>query len=122
ARPLDVAGTTILALGATDLLLHVCVHGSRPRDESHLQWVADAVTVARTGGIDWDRLVRQARSRRVTLPVRETLAYLSQRWAVDVPPDVLAAPGRTTVTWRDRLVYRARSGPPGRSPLPSSTA
>jgi hypothetical protein len=70
--------------------------------------VADAVTLVRQSpSLDWDRLVRQAIRCRLVLPLRATLAYLRERWALPIPASVLARLERAPVSVIDRMAFRA---------------
>ena len=45
--------------------------------------------IMNTALIDWDRLITQARKRRLMLPLKGTLDYLHSRLAAPVPPEIL---------------------------------
>ncbi len=106
--PMTVAGAETRTLGATDQLLHVCVHGARDNRAAPLRWAADAMLVLRAGPIDWDRLLALARRHALTLPLRDTLARLAARLDAPVPPDVLRALAREPVSPLYRLEHAAR--------------
>lgn len=56
------AGTTVATLSPEDLLLYLCVHGSRHL-WLRLQWICDvAQLVRRHATMDWDRVVEQAKT------------------------------------------------------------
>ena len=70
--------------------------------------------LARAGdGFDWDRLVQEARSRQLTLPVREGLASMRQDMAIVVPVAVQQALRTTPVSLTERLAFNAQSVKPG---------
>ena len=80
AVPVVVGGVDTLAPAPSDQLLLVCVH-ARPRvPDPPVRWVAESLTVLRGGGVEWERVVATARAGRVTLPLAEALAYLSERF------------------------------------------
>lgn len=107
---------TTRALNPTDQLLHVCIHGARWNSTPPIRWIADAMTVLTTcqGEIDWDRLIAQARKRRLALPLRETLGYLQSAFDAPVPLEALRNIQGTPVPWIERIEYRVNNGPPTR--------
>jgi hypothetical protein len=62
----SLAGTTIRSFDATDMLLILCVHGSKHRWEK-LKWVCDVAELLRAhqDTIDWPELHRNATTQRV---------------------------------------------------------
>jgi hypothetical protein len=59
--PVPFAGTTVLNLPPEDLLLLLCVHGSKHLWE-RLEWICDIAELCRTHQkIDWARILEQAR-------------------------------------------------------------
>jgi hypothetical protein len=103
------------ALCPTDQLLHVCVHGARWNEVPSLRWVADASAVLETHGpdIDWDRLVRQTRARRLVLPVREALGFLSEALGAPVPGSALSALRRSPISALERVDHGLKQRPRG---------
>jgi Uncharacterised nucleotidyltransferase len=96
------------ALGPADELLNVCVSGARTSPWQNLQWLADAAVVLRThGDLDWDRVLRQAESRRAVLRLRDALVYLVRTIGAPVPEQVLSRLDRVAATRRERLAHRA---------------
>lgn len=96
------------ALGPAEELLNVCVSGARPSAWQNLQWLADATTVMRgQAELDWDRVLRQAESRRAVLRLRDALVYLVHTVGAPVPEDVLSRLDRVAATRRERLAHRA---------------
>ena len=94
AVPATVESVKTLALDATDHLFHACVHGARWQREPPLRWVADATLLARTGAVEWDRLIGLGERHRLVLPLLHALRYLESRRLVAVPdsiPERLAA-------------------------------
>jgi len=111
--PLDFEGVATRTLGPADQLLHLCVHGSRRARRPSLLWVPDALLVLRAGGIDWTRLVAEARRRRVVLRVAAMLAYLVRNFAAPVPGEVLGRLEALPVGWLEGLEYRVGNRPQG---------
>jgi hypothetical protein len=102
--------------GRADQLLHVCVHGARWDVVPPVRWIPDAVTIVNvaTGSgeeIDWHHLTTQTRKLRLTLPLRDALAYLRDSWNVAVPPAVLRSLQETPVSRSERIEHAARIRP-----------
>jgi hypothetical protein len=113
--PAEIGGAATRTLNPSDHLLHVCVHGAKWNDTSPVRWVADAMMILRSQKfkIDWDRLVRQARQRRLTLPLRDTLHYLHQSLGAPVPLDVLRELQDAPTSSLERRFYKIGLGPNG---------
>lgn len=107
AVPCDVGGVAIRALGAEDLFTVVCAHAAQWAPISPVRWVADALTILRreSGTFDWVRVTAQAARWNVVPHLAETLGYLRERWAVEVPATVFNEFATTCVTAVDRRAY-----------------
>jgi hypothetical protein len=103
------------ALNPTDQLLHVCVHGAVRNVVPPFRWAADAMAILRTSEaeIDWDRLGAQAERRRLILPLRDTLDFLSRVLNAPIPVATLSRLHNMPVSWVERIEYQAVSEPPG---------
>jgi hypothetical protein len=112
ALPLEVHGVPTLALNPTDQLFHLCAHGSHWSQISPIRWAADAVTVLECsqGDIDWERLVRLARSRLLVLPLREALSYLRHGLDAPIPDEVLSELNAIRTPMMEHLEHRFRQG------------
>jgi hypothetical protein len=119
AVELTIGGERTKALCPTDELLHACVHGAAWNPVPPIRWAADALTLLGSGGdlIDWERLVAQARRRRVTVALGEGLAYLGDRFGAAVPASVVEELSRTRTRLHERIGHRAAQS----SPSPVST-
>jgi hypothetical protein len=113
ARPITIGGATTLALCPADQLLHVIAHGFRRSTVPPVRWVADAVTVIRASGrgLDWDRLIAQARQRRLTRIVGASLAYVAASFDVPVPAAVIRVLEKSPASINERLERWARTRP-----------
>ena len=113
----SIGGAKVRALCATDELLLACAHGAAWDRVPPVRWAADALTVlgAAEGAIDWDRLVSEARTRRLTAALAEALAYLRDRFAAAGPASVVTELRSTRRRLHERIGYRAELAPP--SPL-----
>lgn len=93
-----------------DLLIRACVAGATGGAVRQIQWVADAVTIlSREREVDWDYIVRTARSQRLTLPLQAALGYLTWLLGTQVPPDVQQALATTPRTRREFAAHRMSS-------------
>ncbi|MDT9600473.1 nucleotidyltransferase domain-containing protein [Sphingosinicella rhizophila] len=92
AVPLDVSGVPVLRPSATDLLLHVLIHGMRWNMAPPMRWVADAAMILRgSEAVDWDRMIAFAARYRLTQRLSLALTYLKERFEIPVPDPVVAA-------------------------------
>jgi hypothetical protein len=107
AEPFELLGRATLVPCATDQLLIVCVHGLRYNADFGPSWAADAITLLRARAIDWDRLVADARRRRLTAPVTAALCYLADEYDAAVPASALSDLRATPTKRSDRLAHRA---------------
>lgn len=111
--PAEIGGVATRTLNPSDHLLHVCVHGAKWNDTVPVRWVADAMMILRAQKykVDWDRLVRQARQRHLTLPVGDTLGYLQQMLGAPIPMEALRDLQNTSTSSLERRFYQIRLGP-----------
>jgi hypothetical protein len=89
SRPLHFEGLLSRALAPADQLLHLCVHASRRANRPQLLWIPDALLVLQAGGIEWSRLVAEARARRFVMRAAAMLAYLRRNFTAPIPEGVL---------------------------------
>jgi Uncharacterised nucleotidyltransferase len=106
SRPSLFNARPVRTLDPADQLLHICVHGAAWNSLSHIRWIADAVIVIRaTPDLNWERLLRQAEKRKLTLMVRGALNYIDRHFDGLVPAAVLSEIARTKVTFFEKLEY-----------------
>ena len=112
AIDVEFNGFPTRSLNATDQLLHACVHGAKWNDTSSLRWVADAMFIVRSQKfeVDWSRLLCQARTRRLTLPMADTLGYLNDLLNACIPLEVIDELRRSPASRSDHWFYRVRLG------------
>ncbi len=93
AQQVELLGVKTRALCPSDELLLVILHGLRWNASPTYRWVVDAALLCSgaIGPIDYDRLVGQARKRRVTVALRTGLEYLQRRIDVAIPLECLRA-------------------------------
>jgi len=90
--PIDVGGARTRRPSATDMLLHIVIHGIRPNVMPPIRWVPDAVMVIRSGEtIEWERLVQFSIDHGISARMKLGLGYLKDRLQVDIPAEVLQA-------------------------------
>jgi hypothetical protein len=94
------------------MLLQVCAHGAAWHRSPMIRWVGDAMMVMRsTPDLDWDRLVAQARKRRLTLTLSGALEYLGSAFAAPVPAGVLGGLRGSSHGLTERFATRAADRP-----------
>jgi hypothetical protein len=92
--PIEIGGIETRRPSATDMLLHVVIHGIRPNEMPPIRWIPDAVMIIRSGEtIDWDRLAQFALDHAISARMKLGLDYLKDRLGVDIPAHVLARLG-----------------------------
>ena len=85
ALPATVRGVAIQSQNSEDQLLGICANGMQAKDASFFARVGDAMTLlnAFDWELDWDRLLYQAKKRRLKLAVLNVLDYL--QYDLDAP-------------------------------------
>jgi len=114
AHEVKIQDLPTVTLNPTDQLLHVCVHGAVWDAVPHVRWVADAMMILKVAKseIDWSRLLIQARKRQLVIPLRETFAYLRDKFDAPVSAETLKALQNTPASNREYRVYRYSTSPP----------
>ena len=89
--PVQLRGVATRALCPADELLLTILHGLRWAPRPVYRWVVDATMIARglSGPVDFDRLVKQARRRRVAPAVLAGLLYVREIAEVEIPDAAL---------------------------------
>ncbi len=95
---------------ATELLLHVIVHGASFNLMPPIRWIADAAQVMRRAPaeIEWDRLVALASRRWLTVVVREALALVAELSGTAAPAEVIERLARVRPSFAERREYERR--------------
>lgn len=112
AIPLLFEGIETRALQPADQLIHACAHGTPWNETPPIRWVADAIVLLRSAEIDWARVVRQAQEHQVTLIMRNTLAYLKDAFAAEIPQETQDALQALPVTRAEQVLYDIATRPP----------
>jgi hypothetical protein len=105
-----------------DAMLHAVAHAARPETDPSLRWAADVAALVQSAparGIDWDRLVRQARRHRLALQTGQALGVVRRVADVPVPEEVVRALGRSRVPLAERIDARPRLRRDGGTRLPN---
>ena len=117
ASATELGGEPVRVPSPTDQLLHTAVHGVRSAESHRLLWIVDATRLlARQGsGLDWERLVAEARRRRLTSYAEPALRYLAgvPEAAPFVPAEALSALANSRPSPIERLGARASTAPVG---------
>jgi Uncharacterised nucleotidyltransferase len=104
--PLKVNSITSRALNPTDQLLHACMHGYAANvDVAPIRWIADSVTILRTGPVDWARLLTLSRELHATVPMHATLAFLRASFSAPIPEEVTDKLASVRVGAAERLYF-----------------
>lgn len=116
STPVELLGVRTRALCPADELLLVILHGLRWNAIPTYRWVLDAALLSggTIGAVDYDRLVVQARKRRVGLALCAGLLYLRRVVEAPVPQDCIDALGRRRAAPLQRLELRAQVTAPTR--------
>jgi len=90
---------TVNVLNPADQLFHLMVHAMRWNLQPLVRWVADAMMILNNEqDIDWERIISQAKSRRLILPVKNGLTYLHDFLGAPIPDHVLNEIRKTPVS------------------------
>jgi hypothetical protein len=105
AAPLVFAGVATRQLDATNMLLHVIIHGIRWNRAPAIRWIADALAVLdhAQGRIDWPGLVAFARAQCLTHRLGLGLEYLARRYRAAVPDWVLRELAAAGISLTERI-------------------
>ena len=112
AVPLEVGEVVSRAPAPTDLLVGVCGHGAAWAPEAPVRWAADAVTIMRSGPVDWELLLREARRRRMSLPLADTLGWVREHLRAPVPEGLLDELRATLPSRLERATYATANRAP----------
>lgn len=93
AREASFHGHAVLVPDPYDQLLHACLHFSWSHEMRFGAWktFSDLDVLARSGHLDWDEFVRQARAARGASCCFWAMRLATELAAAPIPPEVLAA-------------------------------
>jgi hypothetical protein len=121
AEPAHLGQVLCCASSREDTIVHAVAHAARPEADPTLRWAADVAALVRsapTAGIDWDRVVRQARRHRIALQTAQALDVVRRLADLPVPAPVTDALGRSRVPLAERIEAHPRRRSDGRPRLP----
>jgi hypothetical protein len=99
-------GLPVRILDPADQLLHIFVHGAAWDWMSPIRWIPDAVVLLRaTPDLDWERLMFQARKRKLTIQIDGALEYLQSVFSDLVPSVLLDAVRRIPASRFEKFEY-----------------
>lgn len=100
-QPLALGSMHAKTLSTTDHFWHACLHGADWSFGPPIRWAVDAMMLLRKGGatLDWERSVRIAQDRRLTIKYGSQLRFLRDVLELEIPDEVwkLLASSKT---WR----------------------
>ena len=105
-----------------DTMVHAVAHAARPETDPSLRWAADIAALVQTApatGIDWDKVVRQARRHRLAVPMGQALDVVRRVADIAVPMEVITTLDRSRVPFAERIDARPRRRRDGTPRLPS---
>ena len=114
ARAASFRGVETRVLSAEDLLLHVCIHGTRGKPAQVIHWVVDATNIINRVGdsLEWDRIVKRARKLELSLALGESFRFLATEFGADIPERTILALEHAPHSRIERLDYRSKGAPP----------
>jgi Uncharacterised nucleotidyltransferase len=114
AVPIELLGVQTRALCPADELLLVVLHGLRWNALPTYRWVLDAAVIASGafGEVDYERLLEQARRRRVTVALHAALRYLRRFEVMPVPDATVRMLGRRRARPLEHVEHRAQMTQP----------
>jgi hypothetical protein len=102
--PVEAGGAPARAMAADDQLIHTVVHGLRWSIAPSSIWILDAITIARNGDLDPERVRARAEALGLALPLRRGLELTRDILGSEQTLDALLAP---LTRQRDSLAARA---------------
>jgi len=94
-------------LAPTDLLFHTLVHGARWSRIPPIRWMVDAGFILRERylEIDWDRIVKLARTTNSVLQIRSSLTLLRLNLGISIPDAQMTDLMSIKIPFSTRLAY-----------------
>ncbi len=92
AEEIELHDVRVLTLNPTAQLVHTALFGAQARGATPMQRASDAMLLlnAARNEIEWETVFALAQTRRVVLPIRETLEYAMRELNAPISSDVLA--------------------------------
>ena len=106
-RRVELAGVATRVPDPADQLLHTVCHSMRWDPRPSYRWVVDAWQLLGEP-IDFERLVEQARKRRLAVPAHLGLSYLAGRFGAPIPASAIDSLERSRGSLVERAELRAQ--------------
>ncbi|PKN53586.1 MAG: hypothetical protein CVU55_00230 [Deltaproteobacteria bacterium HGW-Deltaproteobacteria-13] len=68
-----------------DMIIHIVVHGAEQIRQRTFRWVLDAISIIRTGPIDWKFLIERIKKFDVAVEMNVAFSYLLKNYSLPVP-------------------------------------
>jgi hypothetical protein len=85
---LRLAGSDVPVLGSEDLLVALCVHGSKHRWK-RLEWICAVAELVRSTALDWDAVRERARRAKCSRMLRLGLTLVHDLFEAPLPDDLV---------------------------------
>ena len=107
SEELILQGKRIRSLNASDLLLHVCIHGAFWNPMAPVRWIPDAymLLTSEKAEICWDRLGNLAEQRSLAQPLANCLRVLEELLEVSISQDLLRRLDKSPGSVSSRLYH-----------------
>ena len=108
ALQVNIKDNYTYVLNPADQLLHTCIHGMKWSIIPPFRWVADAMMILNSSQteIDWNRLISQAKKRRLILPLQKAIDYLFNNLNAGIPENIFETIQKITVTTQEYLEFK----------------
>ncbi len=108
---MEIAGHGVTTLGNHDLLIFLCVHGAKHGWNS-LHWLADVARLLDRTTVDWDTLLADAQTRRVSRIIHLGLLLCQNVLGSQIPTEAFSRLDAQTRLLTDETANRFRTGLP----------
>lgn len=108
----QIRDTPVYVLNPTDQLFHICAQDTVVSTTLFLRAI-DAMFVlqAAQDEINWERLIAQAKKRRLVVPVMKALGFLRQNLGEVIPPEILTQLQTLPIARWESLEYQSKNSP-----------
>jgi hypothetical protein len=103
-----IKNISVYVLNPADFFLHICIHGMKWSIIPPFRWVADAMFVLNLTKheFDWNRLITQAKKRRLLFPLLNGLEYLVNNFNAPVPTEILTRIREIPISKTEQIEYK----------------
>lgn len=112
ARQIEITGENTYIYCPAEQLMEACVWAAWVGSEPQIQSIADATMIMQKSGseVEWDRLLRLTKKRRLVLPIFETLANLVDLLDAPIPSEVIQELNGIEVSKTELWEHKVRKG------------